>query len=164
MRIISLLLIIFSYFAPNAANAGLKTTTPSDVCNYMKDFGLITGGWINEYDNEFGCSSPYKQLDSGFPLANNLAFYAEGNSTAVNLVKLVLNVNNRNSAKTAHQELLKAAEVLSITATGEKLPKALKDAITDGKKAIAKVGPSSVEIIRFDWPTGKGYEIKVSIN
>jgi hypothetical protein len=50
-----------------------------------------------------------------------------------------------------------------LKATGEKLPRGLKNAIKTGKKATAKVGFSSVEIVREDWPTNKGYEIKVLI-
>lgn len=166
MRIIATALIIFSSFTTLTANAELKATAPSEVCDYMKDLGLVTRGWKNHVENVFGCLSPYKELGaSSSPTdnPNNLAFYVEGDSTTVSQVKLVLNVNNRGTAKAAHEELLKAAEVLSAKATGEKLPKALKEAIKAGKKITTKVGSASVEVVLEDWPTGKGYEVKVLI-
>lgn len=160
---IATLLIGFTLVVANTASAELKTAEPSVVCSYMHDFGLVTRGWKNYYESVFGCSSPYKELGVGFPLANNLAYYAEGNKEAVTQLRLVLNVNNSKTANAAHEELLKAAEALSIKATGENLPQPLKDAIKSGKKATAKVGSVSVEVMRENWPSNKGYEIKVII-
>ncbi|SOD16245.1 hypothetical protein [Nitrosomonas ureae] len=164
MRAIITALIIFSSLTINTAHAKLKVTTPSEVCAYLKDFGLATRGWKNHYENVYGCSSPYKELGSGFPLANNLAFYVEDDNTTARQTKLVLNVNNCESEKPAHEELLKAAEALSVKATGESLPKTLRDAIKTGKNTTAKVGSAFMEVIRENMPTGKGYEIKVLIN
>ena len=75
----------------------------------------------------------------------------------------MLNVNDGTSASSAHQELLKAAEVLSVKETGKKLPKQLKAAITKGTSASEKIGKATVEIARHDWPTGRGYDVKVTI-
>ena len=41
MRTATIALIIFSAFATNTVNAELKVTEPSEVCDYMKDFGLV---------------------------------------------------------------------------------------------------------------------------
>ncbi len=145
------------------ASAALLVSEPSQVCSLLKDTGLATRGWKNHYDQEFGCSSPYKELGSGFPLANNLAFYAEGSSSAARQVMLVLNVNDHASASSAHQELLNVAGALSIKTTGEQLPETLKAAVKNGIEASQKVGSAMVEVAREDWPTGKGYEVKVII-
>jgi hypothetical protein len=142
------------------AAAALKVNTPSQVCDFLSDFGLATSGWKNLYAADFGCSSPYKELGTGTPLANNLAFYAEGSRTTVAQVKLVLNVNNRAAAKSAHSELLKVAEALSVKVSGQQLPQALREAIQGGKKSSAKVFISTLEVIREEWPTGKGYELQ----
>jgi hypothetical protein len=107
--------------------------------------------------------SPYKELGAGNPLANNLAYYVDGNASAATQVKLVLNVNNRSAAKPAHAELLKAAEALSIKSTGQQLTQPIRDAIQQGKNASGKLGKSALEVMRDDWPTGKGYEIHVII-
>lgn len=166
MRIIATALIIFSSFVsiPVKAELNIKSTAPSEICAYMKDLNLATSGWKNFYGNSFFCISKYKELSpSSSPTENpnNLMFSVEGDSANASQAKLVLNVNNRGTAKKAHEELLKDSEFLSLKATGEKLPKGLKNAIKTGKKTTAKVGFSSVEVIREDWPTGKGYEIRV---
>jgi len=145
------------------AAAALKANTPSRVCGFLADLGLPTSGWKHEYGDVFYCISWDRDLDAGWPLPNNLAFSADGNRSTVTQVQLVLNVNNRTAAKSAHSELLKAAEALSVKAAGQQLPQLLKKAIQDGKKGSAKVGLSTVEVIREDWPTGKGYEIRVTI-
>lgn len=151
--------IVWSLCIVLPVRAALLVSTPSQVCSFLSDAGLVTRGWKNQYDQEFGCSSPYKELGSGLPIANNLAFYVQGTSSAVREVKLVLNVNNRAAATSAHQELLKAASSLSVKATGEQLPQTVKDAILSGSKASQQVGSSTVDIMRQDWPTGKGYEV-----
>ncbi len=143
--------------------AALKPNTPSEVCGFLGELGLRTSGWKSQYGDVFGCSSPYKELGAGNPLANDLAFYVDGNRSTVTQVKLVLNVNNRAAAKPAHSELLKAAEVLSTKTTGQQLPQALREAIQGGRKGSAKVGISTVEVTRDDWPTGRGYEVHVTI-
>ncbi|MEI6133275.1 MAG: hypothetical protein WCQ41_10705 [Bacillota bacterium] len=166
MRIIITVLIVFSSFVTNAVNAELKSTVPSEICAYMKDLDLATSGWKGLYGNSFFCTSQYRELSpSSSPTnnPNNLTFSVEGDSTTANQAKLVLNVNNRETAEKSHEELLKASEVLSLKATGEKLPKGLKNAIKIGKKAGAKVGFSYVEVVKEDWPTGKGYEVKILI-
>jgi len=155
--------LILFIFAINHANAELLVTSPSQACSLLDEIGLETNGWKNEYDQEFGCSSDYKQIGSGFPLANNLAFYIEGNTTSVTLAYLMLNINNKTSASSAHEELLKAAKILTNNQTGKKLSQKLIDAITKGSNASQKIGNATVDIVRKDWPTGRGYEIKVTI-
>lgn len=163
MRKIAVSLVVLAYIPVSIANAELKSGEPPEVCSYMKELGLATRGWRAYYENAFACSSPYKELGSEFPLANNLAYYAEGDRAAVTQVRLVLNVSNRKLANAAHDELLKAAEALSIKATGEKLPQALKDAIKAGKQETAKIGSASVDVVRENWPSHKGYDIKIMI-
>lgn len=145
-------------------NAALLSSEPSKVCNYLKDIGLVTGGWRNHYDNEYGCFSPYKAFGSGAPLANNLAYYVEGDSTTAKTAKLVLNINNKNSAVSAHEELLKAAEALSLKMVGSKLSETISTAIKSGANVSEKAEKTNIQIVRIDWSTGKGYEIRVLFN
>lgn len=161
MRPLSVFVLFFC--AINLANAQLLITEPSQACVLLNEAGLATNGWKNEYDQEFGCSSDYKQLGSGFPLANNLAFYVEGNNNSVVQAYLMLNINDKTSASSAHQELLKAAKILSHKQTGKQLSQKLIDAITKGSSASQKIGNATVDILREDWPTGRGYEVKVTI-
>jgi len=161
MRKLPLLTLFFCSIV--SAKADLLVTTPSKACELLEEVGLPTRGWKNEYDQEYGCSSDYKQLGSGFPLANNLAYYVEGNSSSVMQVYLMLNVNDGTSASSAHQELLKAAEVLSIKETGKQLSQKLINAINKDSNESQKIGNATVDIVRNDWPTGRGYDVKVVI-
>jgi len=154
---------ILFFYAIDFANAELLVSVPSQTCVLLNEVGLAANSWKNEYDQEFGCSSDYKQLGSGFPLANNLAFYVDGNSSTVTQVYLMLNVNDMASASSAHQELLKVAETLSVKETGKQLPQQLKDAINKGGNLLQKIGNATIEILRNDWETGKGYDVKVTI-
>lgn len=141
--------------------ASTLLSNSTDACMALREVGLHTTGWKDRGDSEFSCITPYKDIGTGFPLANNLAYYAEGNSRSVQLVKLVLNVNQREQARVAHKKLLSAASLLSAKATGKELPKNIQDAIAKGISASQKLGPSSIQVHRINWPTGRGYEVKV---
>ncbi len=143
----------------NIANADLLVKTPDQACSQLNEIGLKTGSW----NQEFGCFSSYKQIGSGSPLANNLAIYYEGNSSMITIAYLMLNINDKPTAATAHKELLKAAEVLIKKQAGKPLTKKLSDAIANGVNASEKIGNAQIEVERSDWPTGRGYEVKVSV-
>lgn len=143
------------------AQATLIMNSPSSVCSVLDDQGLSAGGWENIYDDEFGCHSRYKEIGSGYPLANNLAFYVDGGRDVVTEAKLVLNVNNSAQARSAHLALLHAGIALSKKIAGGGLPRAIKEGISKGKSTERNVGGTSVEVVRKDWPTGKGYELHV---
>jgi hypothetical protein len=144
------------------ANADVLTQKPYEVCDVLDKVGLSTrGDWKKEYDQEYGCSSSYKQIGSGRPLANNLAYYVEGNSTTVRDAYLMLNINDKPSAGNAHKELVKAAQLLSKEIAGKELTKPLVLALTKGANASEKVGNTMVEITKNTWPTGRGYDVKI---
>jgi hypothetical protein len=159
MRFIFAVLMIA--ITANPASATFLNTDPSTVCGYMVNSDLDTRGWKNDYDNEFFCSSSYKEIGTGWPLANNLAYYVEGSYSEAKMAKLVLNINNKDSAASAYTELLKAAQALSLKLSGVDLPSEISNAITNGKNASTEAGGTKTKVIREEWPTGRGYEIKV---
>lgn len=161
MRKIITSAIVISLFNVTAVEASLSVTSPSSVCLLLNNIGLATGSWKNIYNNEFGCNSTYKEIGSGFPLANNLAYYVDGNRNVVTQAKLVLNVNNKSQLTSAHSALLTASEALSIKVAGGKLPQTVKNAISGGKPMKTKIGQTAVEVKRDNWTTGKGYELHV---
>lgn len=161
MRKVITTIILSVLFSATSAEASLAMTSPALVCSLLNNAGFATGGWRRFYENEFTCNSDYKEIGSGIPLANNLAYYVDGNSNSVTQAKLVLNVNNKSQATSAHSALLNLSESLSIKITGAKLPQAIQNAITGGKPMKTKVGQTAVEIKRNNWPTGKGYELHV---
>lgn len=159
MRFVFVAFILAATAVP--ASAAFQSIDPSIVCGYLSNSGLATRGWKHQYDNEFGCSSPYKEIGAGRPLANNLAYYVEGGPSEAKIVKLVLNINNKASASAAYAELVEAAQTLSPKLTGEKLPSEISSAITDGKNASVNAGGTTIRVLRIDWPTGKGHEINL---
>ncbi|MGZ8152350.1 MAG: zinc ribbon domain-containing protein [Methylovulum sp.] len=146
-------------------NSKLLVTTPSKVCNFLNEAGLASGSWKVFYDQEFFCTTSLKELGSGSMdnNPNNIMFSATGNNSTVMQVELVLNINDQASASSAHQELLKDASALSLKATGQQLPQKLESAVNKGNNASQKVGAAIIEIVREDWSTGSGYEVKVTI-
>ncbi len=146
-------------FASSIANAELLINSPVQVCDILVTQGLSTRGWIDNYG--YGCSSNYKEIGIGSPLANNIAYYADGNANSVNQAKLVLNVNNKSQQKKAISELINSSGLLSKKLAGEELPQNLTKSIKKGKQATAVVGKTTIEVTRDEWPSGNGYEIHV---
>lgn len=157
MRTPFLILILLSFSL--SVNAELKELSPSKVCNFLSKSGLSTGTWKDNYGYE--CSSPYKKLGSGSSLANNIAYYVDGSSSKVEQVKLVININNASSSSFAHSELLKFSKILSTKLSGQKLPQSIANSIKYGKAGSQKINKTLIEVVRFNWPTGRGYEVKV---
>ena len=159
MRLITAL--IFAALISSVAKADLVHPDPKNLCETLKGSGLATRGWKNQYDDKFGCSSAYKDIGAGSPLPNNIAYYVEGTSGKVELAKIVLNVNDKKNAPTAHGELGKVAAILIERCTGQAAPPDLVKAIQDGKVTNRKIAKTEIRIEKDLWPTGKGYEIKV---
>ncbi|WP_137279545.1 hypothetical protein [Pseudomonas rhizoryzae] len=157
--------ILFFAFVFNSlqASAELKFTGPSDVCNLLANSALKGRKWVDYGDGTSGCASNYKDIGSGRPLANNLAFYATGVGQAVKQVKLVMNVNNPASASSAIKQLSQASAILSTKLLGAPLPDDVRAAISKGATKTAVLGSGSVEVLKDVWPTGRGYEIQVII-
>ncbi|BBN63573.1 hypothetical protein [Pseudomonas syringae] len=146
------------------AFADLKQTAQGKACALLSDQGLKGRKWTHYGDGTSGCASDYKDIGGGKPLTNNLAFYGNGQGETVNSVKLVLNYNKPESASAstaATKALLSASEKMAQRALGVKLPKAIITAIDWGRAEKLSVGSGTVEVVREDWPNGKGYEIQV---
>jgi hypothetical protein len=95
-------------------------------------------------------------------LADLLAFYVDSDAR-IQQPKLVLNVHHgikpRHEAKQTHQALVQAAKQLTQEALKTPLPKAAEQAIATGKPWLGMVKAATFQLIRDDWPTGKGYEL-----
>ena len=149
----------------NSAMAVIGETSPSAVCNYLVGIEYPTIGW-KEYQPIYGCTSHMKELGTSLGsnrLKNNLAYYVEGDKKQVRILKLLLNVNNKAEVNKAHLELLEAADELSIKSLGERLPDAAAQAILDGKNFMVIFRGATINLTRDDWPTGKGYSLKITI-
>jgi len=141
--------------------ADLKQTAPESVCAFLSNLDLKGRKWTDYSDGTSGCASNYKDIGSGSPMANNLAFYATGSDSTVDQVKLVLNFNQVKSVGMSISALGKASEKLSLEALGAPLPNSIKKAIVLGQPLTAAAGTGTIEVVRDNWPTGKGYEVQV---
>jgi hypothetical protein len=140
------------------------------ACAYLRSLGLNTDRyWRDDGEQVFHCLSPYKELGTaadplGLSSKNNLAYYVDGDAERIHQMKLVLdvyhqNVKSRSGANQAHQPLGQAAKRLTQEALKTPLPKAAEQAIAAGKTWWGTVKAATLELIRDEWPTGKGYEL-----
>lgn len=131
---------------------------PNEACSFLEQT-LVTRGYKHDFDDEYHCSSPYKDIgQSDLRLANNLAYYVTGGADVADTVKLVLNYNQPANAAPATQQLVAAAKTLALKATGDELPPSILSALLGGRSTVEVSGPFQHEVKREDWPTGRGYE------
>ena len=145
------------------AHAELPNSKITEVKEYLTAEGYVTRPWAKGFDDFYGCSTTYKELGSGDVLANNIAYYVSGNQTTATELKLVLNVNVKAKANDAHGEFLKIAQALYLKATGKKLEDKLVEAFTKGSSSEIAAKSYTTKLVRSDWPTGRGYELKFII-
>ncbi|HYH82028.1 MAG TPA: hypothetical protein VEX86_19635, partial [Longimicrobium sp.] len=117
-----------------------------------------------QYEDRHACSSPYLEIGGGAPLANNLAYYVNGDATRARELKLVLNMNQAGDATEAHTALAEQASNLTQNALGQPLPPEAMDAIRKGVAGEWSVGSATLRVVREDWPTGRGYELHFTIS
>lgn len=133
---------------------------PEQACKFIgASFGVEVRPYQNEYEDEYSCSTPYKNLQEGLNLPNNLAYYVTGNRDLASEVKLVLNINESYKQAYAKGQLEKFSSVVAKAATGASLPSEISSAITNGTPKLHEDSGYRQELKRDDWPTGNGYEL-----
>lgn len=146
------------------AQAG-EFASPSEVCKYMSSEGMPTAQW-KEFENGLiaECFSTYLNLGSArVGMANNLAYYVDGEPGVVSEVKLVLNINQPSGSDHAKESLLRSGQKLSQSVTDAPLPDVIVDSIRQGKSVISESKGWKFELARYDWPSGRGYEMHLII-
>ena len=133
---------------------------PDQACNFIgRSFGVEVRPYQNEYEDEYSCSTPYKNLQEGVNLPNNLAYYVTGNRELATEVKLVLNINEPSKQAYAKDQLKQFSSVVAKAATGAGIPPDMSSAITSGTPKLHESAGYRQELKRDNWPTGKGYEL-----
>jgi hypothetical protein len=145
-----------------------RWTTPITACSLLADIpGMQTRGYKSDpsLPKEFFCSSPYKEIGvrPTSSLANNLAYYVDGDQNTAKQLKLVLNVNNQSDADRAHAALATASGLLTRRAMGADLADEVVLALLSGRSGKWKAGKILIEVIREDWPSSRGHEVKFII-
>lgn len=164
MRIILLALAtIVAGLQPAVAAPGLPKIEPAVACKYLQEIGFGVNNWTSRDKDVYGCSSPSKELSSQHPTANNLIYYVEGKADRVSRLKLVLNASWDPQEEGARGELMRAAILLTAQSLNRVLPITIQNAIIAIRSASAEEAGVSFEVLRLDWPTGKGYELQFII-
>jgi hypothetical protein len=150
--------------------ADWRSDPPLVVCGYLKDLGLQTGKYRNAYADDYGAGSPYKEI--GDPtddpsLRNNIAYYVEGRRQAVTSLTLMLNVNRAKEAGPAIEEFRRASLYLVLRAV-KPVPSTnelseIEKSVTEGRLAEWKLSGTTAKLSRRDWPTGKGYDLSLTL-
>jgi hypothetical protein len=147
--------------APVQQYAGEHGWDPTVACEYMSD-KMTPGGYKNEGGTVYGCVSEEKNLGLGSP-SNTVTYYARGEAERAREVGLRLKVNDPEKASDALQTLLEYSRQLSERSIGIPLSTSASRAILSGNGGRGKVGTTKIEILRQNFPDGKGYELSYII-
>lgn len=160
-----LFLLCFVLVIATQSTAQLVNVSTMNACGLLADRNLkAKTEWKNYGNGMWGCNSPMVEIGKTFPLSNDIAYYAEGTKNNVESLKILLNINNKDDSTKSLTEFLKNTDYLIYKATGGKTaPPSFINAAKVGASCNAKVGETMLELKRTDWPTGKGYDIKVII-
>lgn len=135
-----------------------------DSCSYLEDLQGYEPSSYKPFDNyseNYMCGTSYKEIGEHpeFELANNISYYVLGDAIQGNTLKLILNINQKNNAKSAKAELLKAAQRLYVKTYNQDLPKAIQKAIKNGKADEWSDSRYIAKVEKDIWPGNKGYEL-----
>jgi hypothetical protein len=135
--------------------------SPYVAKQFLVSEGLETGYYHPIEPDEWYASSPL--IDVGNDLIpNNISYYVDGNEATAKTLKLVLNVNSRESAVMAHSKLLSSAKALMKAALGLDISSDIEAAIMKGENKVFKLDSFIATIEKNDWPQSSigSYDVK----
>lgn len=143
---------------------------PVVACHFLSSNVMFTKGgdytpmWDDTLD-DYSCGTTYFQLGpaSGDGLANNISMYGRGTSKVVERVNVLLNVNDASTFDKANVAFRSAASDLFTAALHKDLDEQIETALKTSAAGTWMVGSYKVELLRDDWPTGKGYSLNFVI-
>ena len=143
-----------------------KGWSPYSAKNFLVKKDIKTGYYHPDKLGKWFACSPYKNLiiDQEI-IPNNIAYYINGNSSIANELKIVLNINEKDSAIYAHKELLDYAKILYSNSLFTEIPSDFEDAILNGYDKIYFKDNKEISIIKKCWSNSQkdGYDIKFII-
>ena len=138
--------------------------SPFDALNYLSEFGISANDYHRLIDEYFASSNTLEL--SGFPIANSISYYIEGNKKAATCLKLRINLNQPNEAEGDIQTFTKICNDLYIKAIGEDMPIEVIDRIALGQNTEYSSGNAKKVLVkRNDWRSHAfdGYDITLEI-
>lgn len=141
--------------------------SPFDACNVLIDEEGFTphdsGYHQYEGSDEFGCSTPYKDLgNEGMP--NNIALYASGMTVStVDSVYLVLNVNVPKNTSRDLKYFSKMCGSVAVGLVGQQAGKFSSEVLKGKPFSYAEDG-YGYKLEKENWPSGKGFEYRCYVS
>ena len=135
--------------------------SPYEAKNFLLSEGLETGYYHPTVPEEWFASSPLIELGNDL-IPNNISYYVDGNESTAKSLKLMINVNSRESAEMAHFKLLSSAKVLLKATLGLDTSSEIETAIMKGENLTLNLGSIKATVEKNDWPQSSigGYDIK----
>jgi hypothetical protein len=137
--------------------------SPYKAKNFLINDKLGTGFYINHYENEWGASSNYLDLEEGEIMPNRIAYYVTGNQLLVKSLKLCLSVNAPNHSVSAITKLAQIAKSLYKEALQKPLPSEIEAAILNKRSISVSDENRKIAVLKEDWPTQRGYNLDFEI-
>ncbi|WP_437310009.1 hypothetical protein [Sorangium sp. So ce388] len=154
--------------APTAAQprrSGVDYGPPQPLCSvYAGVSGFKSGEWRRFYEEEWGCIGGPVVVGGSRPSENTIGYHVMGNRDTVGYARLRLTVNDRASSSEAHKSLASYAEKMFAAALGHGVPAPVSTAILSAKSGQWTVGDKLIIVDVDNWPTGKGYDVRVTIS
>ena len=138
--------------------------SPYAAKEFLTSEGLHTGYYEPANGENWHASSPYKEL-KGDILPNNIAYYVDGDGKDAKTLRLVLNVNDRDTAQAAQSELLDRARDISMMALRTSLPTDVERAISSGKDLKVNIEDVVIDVKKDNWPSHArgGYSMEFTV-
>jgi len=135
--------------------------SPYVAKQFLASEGIETGYYHPIEPDEWYASSPLIEVGNDL-IPNNISYYVDGNESTAKTLKLILNVNSRESAVMAHSKLLSSVKALLKAALGLDISSDIEAAIMKGENKAFKLGSFIATIEKNDWPQHRigGYDIK----
>jgi hypothetical protein len=134
--------------------------SPYQAREFLSSAGIVTDEYHSLGGEEWYASSPYKKLGNDI-LPNSIAYYIEGDKWVAKMLKLVLNVNIRNTAHDAQRIYLGVSKLLYLSALNEEMPHDVETAINSAKNTTIHLLDKQISINRLEWGDKKsgGYSL-----
>jgi len=139
-----------------------KGWSPYKAKDFLKRVGIATGFYHPSYENEWMACSEYVKLDGGI-LANNIAYYLEGNANVVTKLKLTLNIYNKQHEEVATSKFQVAAKLLYESALMKRIPDKVYKTILLGRNFEMVAGNRKIIINRQKWTGHETDRFTISI-
>ncbi|TYC91553.1 hypothetical protein [Novosphingobium sp. BW1] len=129
--------------------------SPYLAMQFLADVGVETGHYNHRYEDEWGASSPMRELGKGDGIwRNNIAYYIDGTEHAATVLKVMLNVNVTAESTETEKVFIRHAVHLLEQAVSFNAVERLKIKIASLKDFQAAIPFGSVSLARENFDGG----------